>query len=57
MGSQEPTPHIFLQMKSKYRTPSTTLVALKSGILCVSGPIGIAPRGQLESIEKTTGEW
>lgn len=33
------------------------LVAIKSGILCASGPIGIAPRGQLESIGKTNGEW
>ncbi len=29
------------------------LVAIKSGILCASG----SPKGQLESIGKTNGEW
>ena len=51
--SQEPTPLFFIQMKRKYITPSTTVIPLKSGVLCASG----SPKGQLESIGKASGEW
>jgi hypothetical protein len=46
-------------MKKSYQSPSTSVLTLKTGILCASGggPSSIAPKGGLESIGKGTGEW
>lgn len=44
-------------MKANYQSPKTACIAVETGILCASGPQFIAPKGNLESIGKTTGSW
>ena len=44
-------------MKNNYQSPVTTRMAVETSILCASGPLPIAPKGNLESIGKTTGSW
>lgn len=46
-------------MKKSYQSPSTTVLAIETGILCASGggPSFISPKGGLGSMGKGTGEW
>ena len=44
-------------MKNNYQSPVTIRMAVETSILCASGPLPIAPKGNLESIGKTTGSW
>lgn len=46
-------------MKKSYQSLSTSVLTLKTGILCASGggPSLSAPKGGLEPIGKGTGEW
>jgi hypothetical protein len=45
-------------MKKDYLSPSTTVLAVETAILCASGGASfISPKGSLESIGKGTGSW
>ena len=44
-------------MKKLYIAPAISAIEVETGILCVSGPKPIAPKGNLESIGKSTGTW
>ncbi len=46
-------------MKKSYQSPSTTVLAVETGILCASGGGAgfIAPRGGLNSMNKAGGSW
>ena len=44
-------------MKKTYQTPNTQVLQVETAILCASGPSNISPRGNLESIGKSTGTW
>ena len=41
----------------KYISPITSVVKIETSILCASGFMPIAPKGNLESIDKSTGSW
>jgi hypothetical protein len=46
-------------MKKSYQSPSTTVLAIETGILCASGggQSFISPKGGLGSMGKGSGEW
>lgn len=44
-------------MKKTYQTPNTQVLQVETAILCASGPNYISPKGNLESIGKSTGTW
>lgn len=44
-------------MKKIYQSPVTTRIEVETSILCASGPGFIAPKGNLQSIGKTSGAW
>lgn len=44
-------------MKTNYKSPKTTCIAVETSILCASNPQFVSPKGNLESIGKTTGSW
>ena len=44
-------------MKKQYIAPAISAIEVETGILCVSGPRPIAPKGNLESIGKSNGTW
>ena len=44
-------------MKKQYIAPTLSAIEVETGILCVSGPRPIAPKGNLESIGKSNGTW
>lgn len=45
-------------MKKSYQSPSTTVLAVETGILCASGGAGyISPKGSLGSMGKGSGSW
>lgn len=44
-------------MKKQYVAPSIYAIEVETGIICASGVRPIAPKGNLESIGKSTGTW
>ena len=44
-------------MKKQYIAPAISAIEVETGILCVSAPRPIAPKGNLESIGKSNGTW
>lgn len=46
-------------MKKSYQSPSTTVLAVETGILCASGGGAsfISPKGNLGSMGKGSGSW
>jgi hypothetical protein len=44
-------------MKKSYQSPSTTVLAVETGILCASGGGGYIPTGSLGSMGKGSGSW
>lgn len=44
-------------MKKTYQTPNTQVLQVETAILCASGKSYISPKGNLESIGKSTGTW
>ena len=57
MGRLEPTSQELQAMKKQYIAPTISAIEVETGILCVSGPRPIAPKGNLESIGKSNGTW
>jgi len=41
-------------MKKQYIAPAISAIKVETGILCASGP---RPKGNFESIGKSTGSW
>ena len=44
-------------MKKSYQSPSTSVLAIETGILCASAPSFISPKGNLGSMGKESGSW
>ena len=56
-GRLEPMSHELQAMKKQYIAPTISTIEVETGILCISAPRPIAPKGNLESIGKSNGTW